>query len=398
VYESRDEYVKGFWAISVRRMHSRVSGTTHCVVLARALPLPQVLHLLGLELVQREQRVAPALARRLDVLELVAREGRVQGGQLDARGVLDGVRQDGVAALLLLDPVLEAVAQAALAGHVERAGRLGRDQLLHEPLRQHEARAAIGKVAAVAALVRLAQVVLRRRVELAEQAEQRVPEEVDIRFEEDEPLGLGLGRVRLVDHGQVLEAVELEAALRLLDRLALDVRALLVDVGLEIQVVDLVALGQLGQDVDDAAVAQAVLAVADDEQVGDAAGDGAEVRLGRRAVAARYLEYDLDLVEQVLGEVLAVVELDAVGALGLERREERLGLRLVHRLRVARPLLAARQRPDEEQQQHRGEEDPPWPPGEAAAQHFEHAAVVRGRGGDVRIAGVVSRTMGRRGG
>lgn len=349
----------------------------YCVVLAGALPLPQILHLLGRELVQGQHRVAPALAGGLDVLELVAREGGVQAGQLDAGGVADGVGQDGVAALLLLDPVLEAVAQAALAGNVGGGGGPGGDELLHEPLGEHEAGAAVGKVARVrgieAGLVRLAQVVGRGRVELAEQAEQRVPEEVDVALEEDEPLGLGVRRVGLVDHGQVLEAVELEAALRLLDRLALDVGLLLVDVGLEVEVVDLVALGQLGEDVEHAAVAQALLAVADDDEIGDAAGDGAQVGLGGGALAARDLEHDLDLVEQVRGEVLAVVELDAVGALGLERREEGLGLGPVHRLGImGASRAAAGERVDEEDEQQRREEDSPWPPRETAAQHFEH--------------------------
>jgi len=349
---------------------------THGVEGARPLPLPQILHLLGLELVQREQGVAPALAGGLDVFELVAGEGGVQGGHVDARGILDGVRQHSVAAGLLLDPVLVAVAQATLAGDVLGGGCLGRDELLHQALGEHEASAAIGKVAAVAALVRLAQVVRRGGVELAEQAEQRVPEEVDVRLEEDEPLGLGVRRVGLVDHGQVLEAVELEAALRLLDRLALGVGLLLLDVGLEVEVVDFVCLGQLGEDVDDVAVAQSLLAVADNDEVGDAARDGAEVGLGGGALARRDLEDDLDLVEQVLGEVLAVVELDAVCALGLERREEGLGLGLVHRRRVAWPRAAAvRQCVEEEEEQQRREEEAPWPASQAASQQLEHCGL-----------------------
>lgn len=115
--------------------------------------------------------------------------------------------------------------------------------------------------------MRGAQVVRLGRVELAEQAEECVPEEVDVGLEEDVPLRLGAGDVGLVHHGQVLEAVELEAALRLLLGLALGVGFLVIDVGLEVKVADLVALGQLGQDIDHLSVAQALFGFADDDEV-----------------------------------------------------------------------------------------------------------------------------------
>ena len=181
--------------------------------------------------------------------------------------------------------------------------------------------------------MRGSQVVWLGGVELAEQTEEGVPEQVDVRLEEDIPLGLGAGHVSFVDHGQVLEAVQLEAALRLLLRLALRVGLLVVDVGLEVEVVDFVALGQLGQDINDLAVPEALLGLADDDEVGDAARDGAEVGLVDARLAGSDLQDHLDLGQQGLGEVLAVVELDAVGALLLERREERLGLGPVDRLR-----------------------------------------------------------------
>jgi hypothetical protein len=287
---------------------------------------------------------------------------------------VDGVGEDGIAAGLLLDPVLEAHTEAALAGDVGAAGRLGGDELLHQALGHDEASTTVGEPGAVGAYVRGAKVVGDGGVVLAEQAEQRVPEKVDVRLEEDEPLGLGVGRIGAVDHGQVLEAVELEAALRLVDRLALDVGLVVLDVGLEVDVVGLVALGQVGEDVDDATVAQLLLAVADDDEVVDAARDGAEVGLVDGRLARGHLEHDLDMAEQVLGEVLAVVELDGIGGARLEGREEGLCLGRVHGVGLAG--AAVQQRVGEIEQQHAWNQEPPRP----ACAECRHCVESRNRG------------------
>jgi hypothetical protein len=353
---------------------------TYQVVLPGALPFPQLSHLIGGQLVQRQQRHTPAVAVGHNLVQPFAGEGGIERLELAARHVLDGVGQDGIATGLLLDPVLKAHAEAALAGDVGAAGRLGGDELLHQALGHDEARAAVGEPAAVGALVRGAKVVGDGGVVLAEQAEQRVPEEVDVRLEEDEPLGLGVGCVGAVDHGQVLEAVELEAALRLVDRLALDVGLVVPDVGLEVDVVGLVALGQVGEDVDDAAVAQLLLAVADDDEVVDAARDGAQVGLVDGRLARGHLEHDLDMAEQVLGEVLAVVELDGIGGARLEGREEGLCLGRVHGMGLAG--AAVQQRVGEVKEEHAGNQEPPRPAG-AECRHCVESRN-RGRNGRYR--------------
>lgn len=237
---------------------------------------------------QREHGHTPTVACCNDVLELVARKGRVECFELVPGRILDSVGQDSVAALFFLDPALEAHAEAVLSRYICRSGRLGGDQLLHEALGHDDAGAAIGKEAALGALVWRSQIMRLRSVELAEQAEQRVPDKVDVRLEEDEPLSARVRDIRLVDHGQVLEAVELEGALLLLDRLALGVGLLLLDIRLEVEVLGLVALGQLGEDVNHMTVSQALVAVADNQQVGDAAGNRAEMGLGLGRLAGRH--------------------------------------------------------------------------------------------------------------
>lgn len=336
---------------------------------------------------QRKQRHTPAITVGCDSSQLVAGKGGIQSLESVASKVLNSVGEDSIAARLFFDPALKPYAKTVFAGNLTGAGCLCWDQLLHQTVGHDDACAAVRKPAALAAFVWCAQVVWLGRIELTEQAEQRVPEEVDVRLKENVPLGVGLGHVRFVDHGQVLEAVELEAALRLLHRLALRVRLLVVDVCLEVEVVHFIALGELGQDVDDLTVAQPLLGLADDDEVCDAAGDGVEMRLVDGRLAGGDLEDDLHLVEEVLGEVLAVVELDAVRALLLKRREERLCLGLVHgRLRVwSSPL----ERVCEEEEDNDQEQDPSWAAGEAARQHVQrcHAEMRCGMLGTGRAAG-----------
>ena len=98
----------GFCAVVLIELHAKTwrPQVTYSIVWPCPLPSPQVFHLLGLELMQREHRDAPLVTCGRDILRLVACEGRVHGLELVSSSVLDGVGKHSVAALLLLDPLL----------------------------------------------------------------------------------------------------------------------------------------------------------------------------------------------------------------------------------------------------------------------------------------------------
>lgn len=169
--------------------------------------------------------------------------------------------------------------------------------MLEEALGENKACATVGKLAALGSLVRFTQIVWLRGVELAKQTEQGVPEEVDIRLNEDEPFCRGVCHVCLIYHGQVLEAVELEGPLLLLDGLPALVCLLVLDIDLEVHVVLLVALGEFGEDVDNMAVAQSLFPIPHDDEVRNAARYGAEVCFGLVCAVRGHLEDDLHLFE-----------------------------------------------------------------------------------------------------
>ncbi len=92
---------------------------------------------------------------------------------------------------------------------------------------------------------------------------------------------------------------------------------LLFNVCLKVEVVRFIALGQLGEYVDNMALAQALFAVADNDEVGDTTGDGVEIGFCFGRLTRGHLEHDLNFVEQLDGEILAIVEFNRVGGFGL---------------------------------------------------------------------------------
>jgi hypothetical protein len=120
-------------------------------------------------------------------------------------------------------------------------------------------------------------------------------------------------------------------------------------------------------------VAYSLLAVANDDEVRDAARDGVEMCLGSRSLARRHLQHHLYLFQLRLGEVLAVVELNAVCALRLEGWEEGLRFRFMYWRGVARSRISpVGQCVYKEEQEQRWEKKSPWPATKAATQQFEH--------------------------
>lgn len=121
------------------------------------------------------------------------------------------------------------------------------------------------------------------------------------------------------------------------------------------------------------------------------------MRLIDGRLAGGDLEHDLDLAKEANGEVLAVVELDAVGALLLERREERLGLGLVDGL--GRAGSPPPERVGEEEEDEYEDQNAPRAAGKATRQHVQrrHAEAALGSaGGALRAVGGDERG-GRRG-
>lgn len=96
-------------------------------------------------------------------------------------------------------------------------------------------------------------------------------------------------------------------------------------------------------------------------------------------LASGHLQHNLDLLEQVLGEVLAVVDLNAIRTPLLERREEALGLRLVDGLRRSgSPPFESK---CNEGKEHNENQYASWAAQEAGRQHVQrrHAEVRCGR-------------------